>query len=148
MRPLFLLSLLILGCNSAAPPAKTNSNPVAATPVVERIEVVRQGGHLGYHATCRITPDSVVHQLLVGTDSTKNTYFARATGEGEWKMLLQNMDLKAFGAAQNGESRMPVDGTDTEVSITSNGETISRTNAQSNDVWSRIKIWSEERCME
>ena len=148
MKPIYLLPILLFSCNTATPPANTNGKPVPATPVIQRIEVSRQGGQLGYHSTCKITPDSVTHQLLVGTDSTKNTYFARATNEGEWQMLLQNMDLKEFRAAQNGESRMPVDGTDTEVSIISNGETISKTNAQSNAAWSRIQVWSEERCME
>lgn len=148
MKPLYLLPVLLFSCNTATPPAKTVVNEVPAVPAIQRIEVSRQGGQLGYHSTCKITPDSVTHQLLVGTDSTKNTYFARATNEGEWQMLIQNIDLKEFRAAQNGESRMPVDGTDTEVSIISNGETISKTNAQSNAAWSRIQVWSEERCME
>ena len=148
MKPLYLLSFLLFSCNTAAPPAETVVKAAPATPAIQLIEVDRQGGQLGYHSTCKITKDSVTHQLLVGTDSTRNTYFARATGEGEWQMLLQNMDLKEFRDAQNGESRMPVDGTDTEVSITSNGQTVSKTNAQSNAAWSRMQVWSEERCME
>ncbi len=148
MKLLYLLPFLLFSCNTAIPPAETAGKSTPALPAVQLIEVITQGGQLGYHSTCKITKDSVTHQLLVGTDSTRNTYFARATGEGEWQMLLQNMDLKEFQAAQNGESRMPVDGTDTEVSITRDGERISKTNANNSAAWTRIKVWSEERCME
>ncbi len=149
MKALYLLPLLLFSCNTATPPAETGGNSVpAATPAIQLIEVVTQGGQLGYHTTCKITKDSVTHKLLVGTDTTKNTSFARATNEGEWQALLQNIDLKEFDAAQNGESRQPVDGTDTEISITSNGERISKTNAHNSAAWTRIQVWSAERCME
>ena len=81
-------------------------------------------------------------------DSTANMSIARPAGEGEWKMLLQNIDLAEFRRAQNGESVQPVDGTDTEITITTADETVSKSNAIGSATWNGIAIWSRERCME
>ena len=124
-----------------------HDNKGFTTAAIQKIEVVTVGGDRGYSATCTFTKDSVFHRLRIFTDSTANMSIAQPAGEGEWKMLLQNIDLAEFRNAQNGESAQPVDGTDTEITITTADETVSKSNAGGSATWNSIAIWSQKRCM-
>ena len=123
-----------------------HNNKGTPTATIQKIEVVTQGGQLGYYASCTITKDSVIHHSQMAVDTTQNTYTARTTNTAEWQLLEQSINLEEFKAAQNGESRMPVDGTDTEVAITTNNETISKTNAAGSATWSGMELWSGKNC--
>jgi hypothetical protein len=125
-----------------------NGNGGTPTAAIQRIEVVTHGGELGYYSSCAITPDSVFHQLRVGIDGADSMSVARPAGAGEWKMLIQNIDLAEFRSAPDGQSRQPVDGTDTDITITSNGEVVSRKNAVGSATWNGIDIWSRRSCSE
>ncbi len=147
MKPLYPFLLVLLGCTTSTPPAKNNSAPPAEAPAIQKIEVVTQGGERGYYAVCTFTPDSVFHKLRIAVDAAANEDAARPAGEGEWQLLLQNTDLAEFKAAQDGPSALPVDGTDTEITITTDKETVSRSNAIGSPTWNGIDIWSQKRCM-
>lgn len=146
MRYPYLFALLLIGCNTAPPPANTVAIAPDPKTAIKSIEVVTQGGQMGYYASCKITKDSVVHTSGRAMDSTRNTAGARATSPSEWQLLTESINLTEFKEAKDGESFLPVDGTDTKVILTTELGEISKTNAAGNAIWTGIEMWSGKNC--
>ncbi|MBO9732997.1 MAG: hypothetical protein J7623_30425 [Chitinophaga sp.] len=146
MRRIHILLLIVLccsnGCNEQSGQSNGNihkiQNPGMDIHQVKSIEIVSEGGELGYRSRLLISADSVNYSVQVAVDATKNTQHSMKNAPEDWEAIVKEIDLPDFEKAVDGASRQPVDGIDTRVSITTNTGTITRTNAYENKTWNYI----------
>ncbi len=135
--PFFLL--LLAGCSSETPPVSQKGVPET----IQKIEVVRAGGDMGYAAILVLTKDSVLFRSDVVVDSTLQQSFDRQMNAAQWQQLTSNADLADFESAQDGHSEQPADGVDTHIILTTNKRALSKRNAYENKTWGALAMGAE-----
>lgn len=135
---LFFSSLLLLGCGEKSSPAASPPKPEATQ--ILAVEVKSAGGQLGYTSQLRLTADSTFYTRTIMMEASQNDAFRRPTDPALWQSLTGDLNVDRFRNAASGESVQPVDGIDTEISILTNRDTISRLNAHESPEWQKILL--------
>ncbi|WP_300673320.1 hypothetical protein [Soonwooa sp.] len=122
--------LLLIGLLSCTPTAqKTN---------IKSISVSTYGGDRGYSRSVKITKDSIFSDTSIAVDSTENSSSKKLNTQYKLQDLVSDAQLDELNIIKNGESRQPVDGTDTSLIIETDKKTLTITNGESSGLWRKI----------
>ncbi len=135
--------LLLAGCSSETPAVSGPASQKQTPETIQKIEVMRAGGDMGYSAILVLTKDSVLFRSDVVVDSTLQQSFGRQMVPAQWQQLTANVDLADFESAQDGHSEQPADGVDTEIIVTTNKRALSKRNAYENKTWDALAMSAE-----
>ena len=143
-KKIILFSMLIMSCNTTTIKNNTieGDDPNNKTEKIEQVEITTAGGMQGGYAYCKINKDSIVVRYSISMDSTKNYSINQANNMGDWETFTSKINPGDFKKATEGESRLPVDGADTEIKIKTNKGEISKVNADSNNTFLYIRDFS------
>ena len=95
---------------------------------------------MGYRQSVKITTDSLYFDFGLAVDSTKRRNEKKSNDSYQLEDFLSPAELNEFSKIKGGESRQPVDGTDTEITIETEKKSYSVINAEVDNVWSRVLI--------
>jgi len=133
MKCLILSAFVIIGCSQKAEELKISKkeNPVKS------VSIASFGGQLGYSTSIKITRDSLYYDLNMEVDSTKRKHIQKPNISYKLEDLINPDQIMSFSKVKNGESRQPVDGTDTEITIETDKNKHSVINAWDNEIWQK-----------
>lgn len=129
---LLVFIMLIVSCSGTTPAQKMEN--------ITSISMTAWGGELGYHRSLVITPDTLHYELGSSVDTTNNISSKKSNGQYKLDDIISANQLAKFAKIASGESRQPVDGTDTEIKIKTNLKEYSVINAGNNNLWRGILI--------
>lgn len=124
----------------------TNSQPPDTQPQSENIRSVNvssAGGQLGFGSFLHITPDSVYYLRHVNMAPEQNDSFSRANTPESWQALVNDLNLDSLRNAKDGPSVQPVDGIDTQITVYTDRDSVTKTNAHESPEWMQLKIKTE-----
>ncbi len=110
------------------------------TEIIKSISFSTVGGELGYNRTFKMTADSLYFYFNLAVDSTKKRNEKRVNNNYKLEDIIQAEQLISFSKIMNGQSRQPIDGTDTEIKIETSRNTYSVINGEDNETWEGIKM--------
>jgi hypothetical protein len=145
---LFIIIIVLLfsfNCNSQERAKEKKEN-------LQTVIYSRYGGKPGFNETLTITKDSlkyfsqtrkVVRKAATSGKTISNILLENKYGETTsdilWKNINNSFNLELFKSIENGESRLPVDGTDTQYTvILDSGEKFSIINGQHTEQYKKM----------
>lgn len=130
-----LIIIIILSLLSCQNNAQTK---VETKPEITEVSISIFGGRSTIQSrTYVITKDSVFYDLIAH-DSIKNVKKSFANKAQDWEALLKSIDVEKFKNTKNGHSYQETDGSDTQITITTTKEKISKLNVEKEESWSSI----------
>lgn len=139
MKYALLSALLFLYSCSNQPATTAKQEPEK----IRTITFNNAGGQLGFSSHLVFTPDSVFYLRHIHMTPESNDSFRRANTSEAWQALTGDLQLDSFRNAVDGPSVQPVDGIDTEISILTTRDTITKTNARESGEWMRLQVKAE-----
>lgn len=116
----------------------TEKNNIVDILEIQSVKVVSAGGELGFSSSTVISKDSIHNSRTMAANEANNMEYRKKLKPEDWKNLVDNIDVKMFGAAKEGHSVQPVDGIDTKIIITTSAGDISKMNAHNDPEWEKI----------
>ena len=105
---------------------------------LKSITVSTYGGAMGYNESFTMRTDSLLYNLHIQMDSTKNRRGnVRNVGYKLDGILKQNQ-VEEFSKIKGSESRQPVDGTDNSITVETATKRYTIVNGEKNVLWSSI----------
>lgn len=129
---LFACVFALQSCGGNTQKATENKNEI------KEISISTFGGDMGMSETYIITKDSVHYDFYLAADTTQNVIKSYPNTEQDWGKLLKKVDLEDFKNTENGKSHQAYDGTDTEITIITQNEKITKTNADKTQVGTKF----------
>lgn len=141
MNKILLLSvLLLISCTekkqSTTSPKENIESEQKET--IKSIEINNAGGQLGYVSTFRMTGDSIIFNSDMTAAPNKKTALRKPLKKGEAEKIFEDLDLKDFNRAVEGQSKQPFDGIDNVITIQTQKKEHSKRNAPDNKTWMKI----------
>ena len=137
---LFLSILLLINCSekkqSTTSPKENIESEQKET--IQSIEINSAGGQLGYVSTFRMTRDSIIFNSDMTAAPNKKTAFRKPLKKGEAEKIFEDLDLKDFNRAVEGQSKQPFDGIDEDIIVKTAEQDYSKRNAYDNKTWMKI----------
>ncbi|KFF02813.1 hypothetical protein [Chryseobacterium luteum] len=130
----YFCALSLQSCNKT--PQKTSVK--VAKNEIKEVSMSTFGGRSTIRSsTYQITKDSIRYSLLA-VDSTQNVHKSYINKNQDWKNLVNKIDLNQFRNLKDGNSHLAYDGNDTEITVVTDHETITKLNAENNKSWDNI----------
>ncbi len=102
------------------------------------ITISTYGGAMGYNESFTMRTDSLLYNLHIQMDSTKNRRGnVRNVGYSLDDIVTQNQ-VEEFSKIKGSESRQPVDGTDNSITVETATKKYNIVNGEKNVLWSKI----------
>lgn len=140
MKHSILIALAIVSCSH-----KTEEQKIIKTEnPVKSVSIASFGGQLGYSTSMKITKDSLYYDLNVAVDSTKRKHIQKPNTSYKLEDLINPDHIVSFSKVKNGESRQPVDGIDTEITIETDKNRYAVINGWDDKVWQKTNQKMEE----
>lgn len=137
---LFLSILLLISCTekkqSTTSPKENIESEQKET--IQSIEINNAGGQLGYVSTFRMIRDSIIFNSDMTAAPNKKTALRKPLKKGEAEKIFEDLDLKDFNHAVEGQSKQPFDGIDNVITIQTQKKDYSKRNAPDNKTWMNI----------
>ncbi|TCD12118.1 hypothetical protein EZ449_03620 [Pedobacter frigidisoli] len=105
---------------------------------IQYISITSWGGERGYHRSLQITSDSLFYEFGSAVDTVNNINIKKINSHYKLEDFIAVNELINFSKMQSGESRQPVDGTDTEITIKTDTTEFKVTNAGNNNLWHSV----------
>lgn len=127
---------------------KMNKPEISSTVKQEEITSVKlsqYGGMLGFNQTIFITKDSITREtsMTAQNDSVKKEKLANTPAN--WEALNSSLNLNDFRKIKNGNSNLPVDGTDQKIVINTKTTSDSIINGQNDAInYPKIKKFTDQ----
>lgn len=137
------ICILLSSCLQKNNNDKTNNNineHKVDAEIIKSISISTFGGEMGYYQSLKITTDSLYYNFNLEVDTTKRKSEKKINSHYKLEDIVNANQLINFAKIKNGESRQPVDGTDTEIEIKTNQKTYSIVNGEGNISWQTIEI--------
>lgn len=132
-----LLSLFLLVYCKENKSSK-DQTAVVSPEQIQSVKVMSAGGELGFSSSTSINKDSIHYSRTVAANEADNLVYSKKMKSGDWKNLIDKVDMKLFGAAKEEQSVQPVDGIDRKIIVTTNAGEISKMNAYNDPAWKKI----------
>lgn len=141
MNKILLLSILLLISCSEKKQSRTSPEENIESEqkeTIQSIEINSAGGQLGYVSTFRMTKDSIIFNSDMTAAPDKKTAFRNPLKKGESEKIFEDLDLKDFDRAVEGQSKQPFDGIDEVIIVQTEKKEYSKRNAYDNKTWMKI----------
>ncbi len=106
---------------------------------IKYISISSYGGEMGYKRTFKITTDSLYFEYSLAVDNTKRRSERKRNSIYKLEDIISLNDLSSFSSIKDGESRQPVDGSDTKIVIDTKQGNYIVINAESSSIWEKIR---------
>ncbi|RZL39305.1 MAG: hypothetical protein EOP00_27870 [Pedobacter sp.] len=126
-----LISIFLLSCSQV--------NQTQPMEKLQYISITSWGGENGYHRSLQITADSLFYEFGSAVDTVNNVNIKKVNSRYKLEDFIAAKELTDFSKIQSGESRQPVDGTDTEIKIKTDKTEYKVINAGNNSKWRNIE---------
>ncbi len=105
---------------------------------LKSITISTYGGAMGYNESFTMRTDSLLYNLHIQMDSTKNRRGnVRNVGYSLDDIVTKNQ-VEEFSKIKGSESRQPVDGTDNSITVETATKKYTIVNGEKNVLWSKI----------
>ena len=141
MNKILLLSILLLINCSEKKQSRTSPEENIESEQKETIlsiEINSAGGELGYVSTFKMTRDSIIFNSDMTAAPNKKTELRKPLKKGEAEKIFEDLDVKDFNHAVEGQSKQPFDGIDEDIIVKTAEQDYSKCNAYDNKTWMKI----------
>jgi len=129
---LFLgLSIFLFSCSGANQSHKVEK--------IKSISISTFGGERGYFQSLIITPDTLYYELGSSIDPANNKSIKKMNSQYKFEDLISANQLTSFSNITSGKSQLPVDGTDTEITVKTDSSEFKVRNAGNNGKWLAVQ---------
>lgn len=116
----------------------SSANQVGQQEKIQSISISAFGGELGYHRSLLITSDSIFYELGSAIDTINNKAVKKRNSQYKLEDIMTTNQLAKFSKITNGQSRQPVDGTDTSITIKTDSTEFKVTNGFKDNLWRSV----------
>ena len=125
------ISILLFSCSGANQPHKVEK--------IKSISISTFGGERGYFQSLVITPDTLYYELGSSVDTANNKSIKKINSQYKFEDIVSENQITSFAKITSGKSFLPVDGTDTEITVKTDGSDYKVRNAAHSRKWLSIQ---------
>lgn len=125
------LSILIFSCSGANQPHSMEK--------IKSVSISTFGGERGYFQSLIITPDTLYYESGSSVNTADNKSRKKNNSRYKFEDIISANQLSSFSNITSGKSLLPVDGSDTEITIKTAISEVSVRNAGNNGNWLAIQ---------
>lgn len=125
------LSILIFSCSDANQPHSMEK--------IKSVSISTFGGERGYFQSLIITPDTLYYESGSSVNTADNKSRKKNNSRYKFEDIISANQLSSFSNITSGKSLLPVDGSDTEITIKTDIYEVSVRNAGNNGNWLDIQ---------
>lgn len=104
-----LISVFLFSCSAA--------NQVQKTEKIQSVSISTYGGQMGYHQSLKLTADTLYYDIGSRLDTLGNKIIKKLNTQYKLEDIIATNQLDNFSKITSGKSRLPVDGSDTAITI-------------------------------
>ncbi|MCD0488877.1 hypothetical protein LPB86_11595 [Pedobacter sp. MC2016-14] len=125
------ISILLFSCSGA--------NQLHKSEKIKSISISTFGGERGYFQSLVITPDTLYYELGSSVDTANNKSIKKINSRYKFEDIISENQINGFSTITNGKSLLPVDGTDTEITIKTDSSDFKVRNAEHSRKWLTVQ---------